>query len=431
MRLRKTRHLGRFVLKNIRCFASTGIPLDPKITVIIGGNGAGKTTLVEALASLAGPPEGLPVFPLRKGENSGEILLYEAGHAEPVSYWKQDGNGEQRLNLEDDRWLFAYGRYRRVFDPNEQQPAEGRAMDPVLLLESLAAHAHRDRTSTLNHPDNHLLADLSRYLVALNTGRESDKRLQKVWEHLNTSLPKMEASLSEIQMRTERSEYIPLIVRNGVPLEIGQLSDGYQALLVVIFDLILRYPYLFTQLENPLEGGGIVAIDEVDLHLHPRWQRNVISQLGQLFPNTQFILTTHSPMVVQGAIDAGMTVVTLHENKGSVVARKLPPGVMSEMKGAEVGSVLFEDHLFGLNSRYSPEVEAQEKRAEELQKKVSSGSATGADVSELSQHLSNMEKLVAKEDLRRADGSSVSQMVRLQNAFVQDLIRELKKVKSE
>jgi len=51
-------------------------------------------------------------------------------------------------------------------------------------------------------------------------------------------------------------------------------------------------------LENPLEGFGIVLIDEVDLHLHPNWQRVIVGNLNKTFPNCQFVLTTHSPIVI-------------------------------------------------------------------------------------------------------------------------------------
>ena len=73
-------------------------------------------------------------------------------------------------------------------------------------------------------------------------------------------------------------------MHNGVSLELSELSDRYQALLVVVFDLMLRYAYLFLELENPLDGAAMVGIDEVDLHLHPRWQRSVVAQFDGPIP---------------------------------------------------------------------------------------------------------------------------------------------------
>ena len=230
-------------------------------------------------------------------------------------------------------------------------------------------------------------------------------------------------------MESRKFGKVPMVVRNGVALELSELSDGYQALLVVIFDLMLRYAYLF-QIKNPLEGQALVGIDEVDLHLHPRWQRKVAAQLTELFPNTQFVLTTHSPIVVQGAIDRGSTVVTLREENGAVVASRLSPRLRKRLHGAEVGSLLLEHHLFGVESRYSTEYSEIEKRVDQLQRRISRGTATDTDHRELSQQLSKLEELVVREDKRRADSSTVAQMARLQAAFVKDLLSALKKARS-
>jgi predicted ATP-binding protein involved in virulence len=69
-------------------------------------------------------------------------------------------------------------------------------------------------------------------------------------------------------------------------------------LLALAGDLARRLAIANPSLSNPLEGTGIVLIDEIELHLHPRWQRGIITKLTQTFPNCQFIVTTHSPQVV-------------------------------------------------------------------------------------------------------------------------------------
>ena|ERR1019366_2592879 len=88
---------------------------------------------------------------------------------------------------------------------------------------------------------------------------------------------------------------------------------------------------------DPLAGKALVGIDEIHLHLHPRWQRTVLPQLTALFPNTQFILTTHSPIVVQAAIDQGFTVLRLTEMDGAVTAQRLSNRLLKALRGAEVG----------------------------------------------------------------------------------------------
>lgn len=77
-----------------------------------------------------------------------------------------------------------------------------------------------------------------------------------------------------------------------------QMSDGEKGLLALVGDMARRLMQLNPDMQNPLEGTGIVLIDEIDLHLHPQWQRTLIPGLVKTFPNIQFILTTHSPQIL-------------------------------------------------------------------------------------------------------------------------------------
>ena len=77
------------------------------------------------------------------------------------------------------------------------------------------------------------------------------------------------------------------------------LSDGLK-LMAWVGDLVTRLSQAFPNAENPLEQEGIVLIDEIDIHLHPTWQRQILSQLRRTFPKIQFIVTTHSPLVAGG-----------------------------------------------------------------------------------------------------------------------------------
>jgi hypothetical protein len=301
--------------------------------------------------------------------------------------------------------------------PSPETTDESRDLTDAAYLDELSRHADRSRTTTLTRPDNRLLQDVAGYLRGLNLGRASDPRLDALWFRLNAALSEIDPSLSGFRMEEGEYHLIPRIMRYGVPLELTQLSDGYQAILVIVLDLMLRYAYLFIE-GDPLAGRALVGIDEIDLHLHPRWQRTVLAQLTDLFPHTQFIVTTHSPIVVQAAIDQDFAVLRLAEKDGAVTAERLSPRLMKALRGAEVGSVLLEEHLFGVESRFSVEYEEIERRTEELQTKVSSGAATEADYSELKSRVDKLEELVAKEDRRRADGSTMAQMVHMQAEFV-------------
>ena len=91
-----------------------------------------------------------------------------------------------------------------------------------------------------------------------------------------------------------------LVDKHGVSLDLSQLSDGERSFLAMICDLGRRLAMANPDrqvLSDPLHGAGVVLIDELELHLHPKWQREVRQKLRKTFPNIQFIATTHSMRV--------------------------------------------------------------------------------------------------------------------------------------
>ncbi|MFB1120895.1 AAA family ATPase [Dickeya dadantii] len=88
------------------------------------------------------------------------------------------------------------------------------------------------------------------------------------------------------------------ISKEGKPFNVLQLSQGEKSLMALVGDIARRLAIMNPTLDNPLHGQGIVLIDEVDMHLHPSWQRSIIERLTTTFPHCQFILTTHSPLVI-------------------------------------------------------------------------------------------------------------------------------------
>lgn len=97
----------------------------------------------------------------------------------------------------------------------------------------------------------------------------------------------------------EKNHRLSLSLRkNGQEIFDNQLSGGEKAVLAIIGDLAKQFSYFSPDSSNPLEEHGVVLIDEIELHLHPQWQRTILSKLMEIFPNTQFIVTTHSPQVL-------------------------------------------------------------------------------------------------------------------------------------
>jgi predicted ATP-binding protein involved in virulence len=129
------------------------------------------------------------------------------------------------------------------------------------------------------------------------------------------------------------------IKKNGKGLTIDQLSDGEKCMMAMVGDLARRMAIANPVRENPLDGDGVVLIDEIDLHLHPKWQHMLVSRLVEVFPNCQFIISTHSPHVITHVHPENLYV--LKQTEAGVIAER-----PSESYGKTVDRVL--EDLMGL-----------------------------------------------------------------------------------
>ncbi|NUN65272.1 AAA family ATPase [Pseudanabaena biceps] len=137
---------------------------------------------------------------------------------------------------------------------------------------------------TLEEVENELIRDNPNY---------RDKQLESVRQAIYTFLPEFK----DLRIR-RRPELRMTVTKNSAELTINQLSDGEKNLLAMVGDLARRLAIANPEMEKPEQGSGVVLIDEIELHLHPKWQRMVIPALLRTFPNCQFIITTHSPQVL-------------------------------------------------------------------------------------------------------------------------------------
>jgi predicted ATP-binding protein involved in virulence len=109
------------------------------------------------------------------------------------------------------------------------------------------------------------------------------------------------------------------VKKNGDTYFLEQLSDGERGLLALVFDLTRRLAIANPESDNPIaEGVALVLIDEIELHLHPKWQRQVVRKLQEVFKNCQFVITTHSPQII-GQIKAEKLRLLSHDESGKVV----------------------------------------------------------------------------------------------------------------
>lgn len=133
---------------------------------------------------------------------------------------------------------------------------------------------------------------------------ENEARLREDPAHRDRELEAVRQAVERLMsgfqnLHVRRKPPLRMVVtKGGQELAVNQLSDGEKCLLALVGDLARRFALANPADPNPLDGSGVVLIDELELHLHPKWQHQVIERLTAAFPRCQFLITTHSPAVM-------------------------------------------------------------------------------------------------------------------------------------
>lgn len=204
-----------------------------------------------------------------------------------------------------------------------------------------------------------------------------DAQLEAVRRAIHALIP------SFSNLRVSRNPLRMLVNKEGETLVVNQLSDGEKCLLAMVGDLARRLAIANPSLRDPLRGSGVVLIDEIELHLHPTWQRAIIPRLKATFPSCQFLVSTHSPQVV-GNVER--SAVKLLEDF------QLVPET-PHTKGRDANSILAE--VMGVE-RHPRDVEAKLRRIGELIEDEEFDSAR-ALVDELAEDLGNEDTEIVRQ----------------------------------
>ena len=133
----------------------------------------------------------------------------------------------------------------------------------------------------------------------------------------------------------------------GTDLRIDQLSGGYKAVLSVTADIAKRLSIANPDSPDPLNEEAVILIDELDLHLHPKWQKEIVDDLKSTFPNCQFIISTHSPFIIQ-SLDAeelfDIKTMAFAEETGNYKGWSIE-AIQEHKMGVEPKTVVFNEYL--------------------------------------------------------------------------------------
>lgn len=339
----------------------------PNVTLLLGDNGAGKTSVLRAIALAAlAPIVGSSGFhpyrlvrrtrteELQQAAVTGRFLLHaqDLGTSDPDASESATGQARvlRRGDLEqvsvaeesESVWeaifheispaflIVGYGAGRRV-ETSASFDSSVRAKSRFVRYQRVAGLFEEQVT----------LTPLSAWLPEFR--RSDPERHEQVIALINNLLPDGSRILDE----PENGEYIFEQQETRVPF--AALSDGYRAFIGWIADLLYHVCTGAPAGSRVDENRGIVLVDEVDLHLHPAWQRVVVPQLARTLPNLQFVLTSHSPLVVGTLHADNLRLIEPDETGASVIKR-----LEEHVHGLTADQILVSSY-FGLHSPRAPQ----------------------------------------------------------------------------
>jgi energy-coupling factor transporter ATP-binding protein EcfA2 len=394
-------------LEHIRCFGEKqtlelsdrkGRPA--QWTILLGENGTGKTTILQALSAFE--PIPIPREEYGPGKwhlrfDARALFVSEESYLNFQSFLRESSYGwiaaikftaQHILGSEAPTQVrnmringSKYGSGITTPEPLEGPPPVSYAYGTGRRIgaSSLALPNRNDSTESL-FSDDVSLRNAEEWLLQLDYSavkpskiRDRQKqRLQMVKDVLVKVLP----DVSAVQVTAPTPEkQIPGVEfktpYGWVPL--SQLGYGYRTMIAWVIDFASRMVERYPDSPDPLAEPAVVLVDEIDLHLHPKWQRELIGFLTERFPNTQFIVTAHSPLIVQSAPDAN---IALLKRVGDHVVIENNP---ETIRGWRVDQILTSG-LFGLESARPPDTEKLLLRRKAL---LTKPRLTGANAKEL------------------------------------------------
>ncbi len=312
-------------LENFRGIKELQLPFEPGLTVIAAVNGGGKTTVIDALAMLLSWLTARTKRDSGKGGRIKEVEINNDRKHAQLSLQTSSGEwsiGKTRkgtdfvvisnllalanivrqlrgqLETENSLPVFAFYPVNRAVrdDDFPKRIRIKHEFDPISVYDDFLTSSanfrlffewfrEREDIENENLRTNGILQNV-------DTLEFLDLQLEAVRSALEKFLPEYH------DFRIKRQPLRMVVTKGDQELIIDSLSVGETCFIALIGDIARRLSIANPRKRNPLEGEGVILIDEIDLHLHPAWQRRAVTNLTKVFPNVQFVVTTHSPQIL-------------------------------------------------------------------------------------------------------------------------------------
>ena len=322
--------VSRLKLVNVRAIGEAEFHFRPGFNLIAGVNGVGKTTVLDSLAVCFSAVARLANHRPRYGKSFGpndirvgagvlqaecdfecageehKYVLHRFRHRAPrqeATEWSREH--EMPYNnpvLEDFYGGFPTdgtggkpeGKVLAVLFSTSRSVASDQSSRRSAAAGGVAA-AFADALSTRPLQLTEF-ADWMRAQLVLSTERSAARSMLATSEKAVT---RFLSGYRNLRPAAAESNHSLLIDRSSTPLPVRHLSDGERGVLAIVLDLTRRLAQANPKMQDPAaEAEAVVLIDEIELHLHPSWQRRIVGNLTKTFPKCQFIVTTHSPQII-------------------------------------------------------------------------------------------------------------------------------------
>ncbi len=415
-------YFTKLVLENIRSFSERqelklvdNNDRPAPWTLIVGDNGVGKTTLLQCIARMRpvfnpddenSSPTPNPVEPELASEEDNDVLdalvrsvadtraclKAQLSFGQPLTGRRRPGRGSISTSLKITR---TEGRITGFeTDGNFSKRTKKRIDEPLVLAYGAGRHPKTINTNKVSMIDP--VGSLFEAATALHDAEDLLYRLEfgsmKGDPIVKERLGSLRRMLVEILPDVDCPQDIEILGppgsvappgRTGIHVKtpygnvpLGQLSLGYQTVFAWTIDIAWRLLERYPNSPNPLREPAIVIVDEIDLHLHPLWQRNIRGHLTGHFPNVQFVATAHSPLMAQISLDTNLAVLRKSGDHALILNE---PAIIKDWR---LDQVITSD-LFDLSSARSPDVEKILMRRQELVEKRELSDMEQSELAEL------------------------------------------------